>query len=61
MGSFGLETVVVGDVPNRIHDAIWAGVRERTLDGNGFVLASGVDQFPALLLADAVAGLHAER
>lgn len=56
MGAFRLETVLIGDVINVVHDTIRSRVREGATDSDGFVFRASVDQLSLLLLGDSVAG-----
>lgn len=61
MGALGLESVLVGDVGDRVDDAVGARVGVGAADDERLVFGAGVDQLALLLLALAVAGLHAGR
>jgi len=58
MGTLGLESVLIGDVVDSVGDTIIAQEGERSTDGDGLILGSGVYQMTRLLLLRSIAGLH---
>lgn len=59
MGTFGLETVHVGDVADGIDLSIGCRVRVGAAHGDCLVLGTGVFQLSLLLVLLAIASLHA--
>lgn len=54
----GAETVLIGDVVDRVGGAIWAGVGVGALHHAGLLLGTGVLQLAGFLLAYAVVGFE---
>lgn len=59
MRTLGLETIFVGNVRHRVHNAICTSVRELPSDGNRLVFGPCVLELTLLLLRDTIAGLIA--